>query len=154
MTSDHNVQSWDLLGQLHVPLVPAGDLHRHLDHNLEQVSPVSEADDDVDPLSFKPSHLFGHWLQLVIDDEGARVGHLDGDDQDGDHEKGGYLQGLWGEVANHSHLPTSNLDQENYDLLLSRCHPLTSQDHQIWPHRKQFWSVLLIKFKEISQQHL
>ena len=142
MTSDHNVQSWDLLGQLHVPLVPAGDLHRHLDHNLEQVSPVSEADDDVDPLSFKPRHLFGHWLQLVVDDEGARVGHLDGDDHDGDDEKEGHLQGLWGKVANHSHLPTSNLDQENYDLLLIkphrlfRYHPLTSLDHQTWSHQK------------------
>ena len=84
MASDHNVQPWDLLGQLHVPLVPAGKLHRHLDQDLWQVSPVSKSDDDVDPLGFEPCHLFGHRLQLVVDDEGARVGHLDGDGHAGD----------------------------------------------------------------------
>ena len=45
------------------------------------MSPVSEPDDDVDPFGFKPCHLLGDWLQLVIDDEGARVGHLGGDDE-------------------------------------------------------------------------
>ena len=84
MTSDHDIQARDLLGQLHVPLVPATKLQRHLDHDLWQVSPVSEPDDGVDPLGFEPCNLFGHRLQLVVDDEGARVGHLGGDGHDGD----------------------------------------------------------------------
>ena len=42
---------------------------------------MSKSDDDVDPLGFEPCHLFGHRLQLVVDDEGARVGHLGGDDE-------------------------------------------------------------------------
>ena len=72
-----------------------GGLQRHLGHHdlsWSNVTPVSEPDDDVHPLGFEPCHLFGHRLQLVLDDEGARVGHLggdghDGDDLDGDDEE-------------------------------------------------------------------
>ena len=76
--SHHHVQPWDLLGQLHVPLVPAVDLQCHLDQLLlgQLVLPVSEPDDDVHPLRLKPRHLFGHRLKFIIDDESARVGHL------------------------------------------------------------------------------
>ena len=170
MTSNHNVQSRDLLGKLHVHLVPAGDLHHHLDRDLEQtVSPVSKPDDDVDPLGFKPRYLFGHWLQLVVDDEGARIGHLGEDDhvvddQDGDDEKcvrvgyvGGHLQGLRGEVADHSHLPTSNLNPEKYDLFritTAASGEMPSLDltgsPDVFPS-KALWSVLLIEIKEILQ---
>ena len=154
MATDHNVQSWDLLRQLNIPLVPAGNIDGHLDH--DELSPVSKPDDYVDPLSFKPCHLFGDWLQLVLDDEGARVGHLDGDDHDGDDVKGGHLQGLWGEVANDSHFPTSNLDPEKHYLLLittEASNQMTSLVLNFDPI-KSTWSGLLIKIKEISQGQL
>ena len=78
VTPDYHVQPWYLLGQLHVPLVPAVDLQCHLDQLLlgQLVLPVSQPDDDVHPLRLKPRHLFGHRLQFIIDDESARVGHL------------------------------------------------------------------------------
>ena len=49
---------------------------------------MAEADDDVHPLSLQSCHLFGNRLELILDDEGARVRHLDEGGHYGDGEKG------------------------------------------------------------------
>ena len=59
---------------------------------------MSKSDDDVDPLGFEPCHLFSHRLQLVVDDEGARVGHLDGDDVDQDDDEDGRMMNVDGRI--------------------------------------------------------